>query len=444
MTKLTDYYLGSRGLRFTAVIALALTTALFVFRYPAGPWPPYRVDFDVYRTGGQMLLDGQSLYAGKLDILSPIDLPFTYPPIAAALFTVFTPLPLWAGSMLLTVISIAALVLVFRLILGRFVQRSATDLWWLASGLCVGAIWLQPVADTLKYGQVNILLMTLVVVDMTLGHRRRWGGVLVGLAAAIKLTPLVFLLYFVLRRDWRASITTVASTIGFTTLGFLIAPSDSRQYWTETIFDPGRIGGPIYSQNQSIRGELLRLQVDSSAVWLAVSALVVALIAWTAWRLMAVGAHTPALVVVAFSALYASPLSWDQHWVWVAPLLIFMAYWAIRTSTRVWWALIISGVAIFLSVPHKMLPNRHQVELEWSAWQHIAGSAYLLWGLAAIIAIGVLAPRIPADLPSNMSLLDTRSRDEPASWRGSPTATPSETPRHHSRKRLRRQLRPAP
>lgn len=391
-------YLQSPAARTASIAALLLSAALFVLLYPRGQWPPYKVDFDVYRTGGQRFLSGHPLYDGVLTLQGNFHMPFTYPPIAAVLFAPWSLLPLWLGAMTVTAISVGCLLITIRLVLSRMIDRPASDLWWLAVPATAGCLWLQPVADTLNYGQVNVLLMMLIVIDGTLGSGARWQGVLTGLACAIKLTPLVFLLYFALRREWRTTVRAAASAVVFSTLGLVFAPSDSVKYWTTTLFETNRIGSPVYSQNQSLRGELMRLHIDSSVVWLLCAAVAAVLILWVASRLLAAGADMAALIVVGFVALYASPVSWDQHWVWAALIILVMACWAVRPGAPlVWWASASSGVALLMLVPHKKVPNRNEIELTWTWWQHIPGNAYLLWGMLTLLTIGVLAPRVPAD-----------------------------------------------
>ena len=73
---------------------------------------PYRIDIDVYRTGAQVFLDGGAIYGPMPELSQGGHLPFTYPPIAAALFTVFAIMPLWVGSTLLTLASIACVAIV--------------------------------------------------------------------------------------------------------------------------------------------------------------------------------------------------------------------------------------------------------------------------------------------------------------------------------------------
>lgn len=407
MTALANSYLRSAPARWVALVAFAIGAFLFIFVFPNQPMTPYRIDFDVYRTGAQYFLDGGRLYDQLPQLSQGAYLPFTYPPIAAVLFTVFTIVPVWVGSAIFTAISIGLLFIVMRLVMSRILDRTAAEITWLVLPFAAVALWLGPVRDTLTFGQVNILLMALVVIDALVGRGRWWRGLLVGLAIAIKLTPFVFLLFFVLRRDWRAAVVSVVSALAFHGIGYLLAPKDSVQYWTESLIDTDRIGSPIFANNQSINGELQRLGIDSRAVWFLLALIVGLFIAWVAWQLMRAGTEVGALLVVAMSALFCSPLSWDQHWVWVAPLMMAMTVWGIRTvlpGAVAWWFLVVAGIAIFLIVPHQRVPNRYEVELTWTWWQHLIGSTYLIWGLAVLVALGAVAARLPRDVAPQREL----------------------------------------
>src|SRR5699024_4942311 len=107
--------------------------------------------------------------------------------------------------------------------------------------------------------------MALVLVDVLRGRGRWWGGTLTGLAMAVKLTPAVFLLYFVLRRDWRGLATAIGSALAFTGIGHLLAPEDSVRYWTFAIGAAARSGGLRFSYNQSANGVVYRLGREGPA-----------------------------------------------------------------------------------------------------------------------------------------------------------------------------------
>ncbi len=308
-------------------------------------------------------------------------------------------MPLWLASVILTLVSVGCVAVVLRIVLGQTCERPHAQLWWLVAAAMAVGLWFGPIRETLVIGQVNAVLMVLVVVDAIHGRGKWWGGTLVGLAIAIKLTPAVFLLLFVLRKDWRGAASTVVSFLVFTGIGYLLMPQDSLEYWTRTLLNTERIGNNVSSSNQSINGVLYRVGLDGgirSLVWLVGSMLVGVLIAWVAGRLLKHGHDVAATVTVGFAALFCSPVSWGHHWVWVLPLVVLMLVWTARSAadTRRWLWLAGTGAVVFLVRPQWRLPHGNSVELQWNLLEHIVGNAYLVWSLIALVVVGVSAHRL--------------------------------------------------
>jgi len=286
--------------------------------------------------GAEVWLAGGDLY-GLLPPTSIGHLPFTYPPFAAVVFAPLALVPSAVAGAVFTLLSVAALVLVVVVVLRSLDIRPT---YVLVGVMLPVAMLLEPVRATLFFGQVNVLLMALVVLDC-LVRRPRWPrGALVGLAAAIKLTPAAFVLFFLLRGDRRAAVTALVSFLGAGAIGFALNPAGSRQYWTSIVFDPDRIGGVADAANESLKGLLGRFGVESGLLWLVLAGAVVVLGAMAMRK-----ARNPvdALVLNAFVVLLVSPVSWTHHWVWVVPALI--------VAWRAKPALAVGGVALFLVAP---------------------------------------------------------------------------------------------
>lgn len=398
-----DRYLGSAAGRIVALALVVVGTLLHTVGIPGlQQIPPYRIDLDVYRVGGRVFRDGGDLYGELPQLAEGAHLPFTYPPLSAQLFSLLTVVPLPVASALITVATIAVLALVVQLVLSRTSERSRRDLWWLTVAVMAVALWFGPVRETIGFGQVNVFLMALVLVDVIRGRGRWWGGTLTGLAMAIKLTPAVFLLYFVLRRDWRGLATAAAAALAFTGIGHLLAPDDSARYWSFAIRDPERIGGLAYSSNQSVNGVVYRLGLEdttASVAWFLVAAAIGLGIAWVAWRLLRGGHEVAAAVAVGHVALFCSPVSWGHHWVWAVPAVVLTLVWADRAGRddddeRGWFALAVTGVVIFLSTPQWWVPHSEDRELGWGPVEHLVGDAYLIWAAVFLVVVGVRASRL--------------------------------------------------
>ena len=204
------------------------------------------------------------------------------------------------------------------------------------------ALWLEPVSSNLSLGQVNALLMLLVVADLAAPDRIRFKGAGIGVATACKLVPGIFVVYLVLTRRFRAAAVAAGAFVAMTLAGWVVAPRASDAFWLHGLFlDPSRVAaatGPAFVANQSVRGFLLRSFGDTAgaaAMWV-LSALVIT-VAGLALALLAHrrGEEAVAVVTVAFTALLVSPVSWSHHWVWVAVLLPVLLDVVLRTDGRV-------------------------------------------------------------------------------------------------------------
>jgi alpha-1,2-mannosyltransferase len=371
---------------------------------------PYRIDIDVYRMGGRAWLDDHPLYSDgiKFHTRAGLDLPFTYPPLAAIAFAPFAMLSLPAASAMITVVTLLLLIVSIWIVLTRLdvAERWPTATgapWlrriWLAAAIVAPAVLLlEPIKSNFEFGQINVVLMTLVIADCVPRTTAWPRGVILGIAIALKLTPAVFLLYFLLRRDTRALITTAASAIVASLVGFVFAWTDSVEYWTETIRDTDRIGTATYFTNQNIAGILARLGFGEDlrfGLWVVACFAVLALTVWAARRVLRVGEPMLALMCVAMFGLVVSPVSWSHHWVWVLPTLLVMMVSAYRLQNAPLAAVGAVGVVLTAFVaPMELMPVHH--ESAASLWRQLAGGAYVWWALAVIIVIGTVATRSTA------------------------------------------------
>jgi alpha-1,2-mannosyltransferase len=246
------------------------------------------------------------------------------------------------------------------------------------------------VRNTLNYGQVNVLLMALVAADCLLPRTRWPRGALVGLAAAVKLTPAAFVLFFLCRGDRRAAGTSAVSFAACTAAGFALDWHDSVRYWTSIVVQTGRPGSPLFCANQSIQGVLARAGLDprtpgGTAAWLAASAVVLVLAWYGMRRARAASDGAWALSLNALAALLISPISWSHHWVWAAPALLLLAVRALQDKNRARLAAALAGLAVFAAGPQWWFPHWANREAHWAAWEQVIGGSYVI--LAAVILL---------------------------------------------------------
>jgi alpha-1,2-mannosyltransferase len=387
-----------RGLLMVLNVA-AVVFFLLTVRKGRISFGPYRIDLDVYRIGASVWLRHGDLYGVLPATGSGARLPFSYPPIAAVLLSPLSLVPMAVAGTVLTLSSVALTVLVLRVFLrsvagrsvaGRSVAGPGAGSWWTVAWLLPVALFLEPVRNTLDYGQVNIALMALVSADCLTPGPRWPRGAAVGLAAAVKLTPAAFVLFFLCRGDRRAAGTAAVSFAMATAGGFLLAWHDSVRYWTSIVFQTGRAGDLIYAANQSIQAVLGRAGLDPSkpagtAVWLALS-VVVLVLAWYGMRdALARSADAWALSLNAFAALLISPISWSHHWVWAAPGLLTLAVTSRQRRHRAGLATAAAGLVVFAAAPQWWFPSGGNRESHWAAWEQIIGSSYVIFAAVVLL-----------------------------------------------------------
>jgi len=344
-----------------------------------------RIDLEVYRAGATVVLHGGDLYGPLPRLGGGHELPFTYPPFAALTFIPLAMAGYTVANWLLTALTIAAVAASLRCFAARTPGQAGTRMRRLLPWALPAALLLEPVRSTLTYGQINAVLMALVAVDC-LTRAPRWPrGSGVGIAAALKLTPAVFVLFFLLRRDLRSAARAGLSFAACTGAAFALAPHDSVRYWTQVAYQPARIGGISFAANQSLLGALARLGLAAPArtwLWLALCLLVAALAVTGMRGALNNGQVTSALTLNAAAGLLISPISWSHHWVWAAPaLLTCLAANPKRRRPPAFAVLALLTVAV---APHWLLPSGGGRELHWSWWQQGLGDSYALIGLAAL------------------------------------------------------------
>jgi alpha-1,2-mannosyltransferase len=383
----------SRLVRGLALCVLPILTGLYVGATSFGgsfwPWRPVMVDLEVYRTAGRVLLQGGDFYS------LPGQLQFLYPPLAAVLSVPLALLPGWLVQVGWTVAGVLALLAVLH--------RCGLS-GWVLSLVGSGCLYLvEPVSETLAFGQLGIFLVALVFLDLAPGPRvlpRRLlpEGVLTALAAAIKLTPAIFVVYLLLARRWRAAVVAMLTGILVTLASAVVAPQASWEFWGRLAHgDTGLGHSIIYYTNQSVMADVVRIFGLGSAAPLAGLALsgVVALVGvWAALLWHRLGDVRLALNLCGVAGLLASPVSWLHHFVWVVPLALSLANRRDRPTTRqLPVAFSVLGwlfVGWVVAAPFRRLPNGADVELQWTWSQNALASVTAVLGIALLV-VGIIA-----------------------------------------------------
>ncbi|GLY41593.1 membrane protein [Amycolatopsis sp. NBRC 101858] len=352
-------------------------------------------DSAVYRAGALTLLHGDPLYTRDVLVALPdwVRLPFTYTPAAAPLFLPLALVPsglVWGVIAFLSVVALMVVITVVSSSPGgsSLLGRS----WWaLPAGTAI-ALALEPVWKTLFLGQINLILMAFVVLDVLVLSSRgsRWAGVLIGVAAAIKLTPLIFVPHLFFTGKWKDGLRALGTFVALEAVMFAVIPVDAARFWRDSATDPSRVGSVHWIFNQSLNGLVNR--ATHLAPWsLVVAAGVAAVLAvpavWLVVRLHRRGEDAAALLVTAFYGLLLSPVSWSHHWVWCVPLLTLLV-----VKAR-WWAA--AAVALlFVSQIVMLVPNGGDTEFGWGLGWSVLGNVYVLAAAGGILGLAARELRL--------------------------------------------------
>ncbi|KAA5836262.1 glycosyltransferase 87 family protein [Saccharopolyspora hirsuta] len=388
------------------------------------------IDGEVYRLGAQALLGGRDLYNNLPATESGLMLPFIYPPFAAIVFAPLALVPKAVSTAVIMLVSHLALLAALYAVLkaAPFLRAHSERVLLVTAAVLPLATISEPVLETITYAQINIVLMALVAVDCLwrvdgskkLPYPR---GLLIGLAAGIKLTPLVFLLLPLLRRDLRTIATALLTFLGTALLGFALTFDNARRFWLQEMFASSNVSfGPkftgdasIYAGNQSLRSLLTKIGVPHLTLVFVALAVIALVLAVLGMRHAIRQRDLPTAVVInGVLGLLLSPISWSHHWVWAIPglVLLFGAAWARRD-----WALLLATALItgfFMMGPHWKVPQGKGLELTWNLPQNLIGNAYVYFGLAFLLYNAILwwrARRSPVgDAPAPEPPLTAQAR----------------------------------
>ena len=352
------------------------------------------VDLEVYRAGASAFLHGRDIYQARPRV---IPLPFTYPPFAAVAFAPLAVLPDLVAQVAMSAFSAAALLFSVRALL-RLAAPGMENRrrWAVALAVLAATPLIEPIRDTFRLGQVNLVLMAMVLADLVAIVRGRNGrGVLLGVATAIKLTPGIFILYLLVIGRRRQALTAGVSAAAATLLAGVLMPSASRQYWGRLVFDDRRIGSAGNVWNQSLRGAVARLAGSADrgqAVWLVLALVVACLGMALAARLHAAGEPVLGIGVAAVVGLLVSPISWNHHWVWALPLAVGLWQRALTAPSRTNWWLAGGWTATFCLASIFWWPFARQDDYHLAGLNALSAECYVIVALVVGLVVARGAP----------------------------------------------------
>ena len=355
-----------------AYVSLASVVGALIWLRWGGIRKGIWVDLDVYIRGAAAVMRHEPLYS-----VSVHGLPFTYPPFAAVLYVPLELMGTVGARWVLTVASISCYVVVIVVCARRLRMNLA-----IAAVIGLAGLTFEPFLRTILLGQINLVLLALVVVEC-LVVPARYRGMLIGLATGIKILPGAFILFLILKREWGAvgrAVAVFAVTVG---VGAVFALHDSWLFWRGGFINLSRWGpeNMIGGDNQSLSAAFMRLSHDISpptilVLLMSVGVMTLGLVA--AKRQIDAGNDVNALVCIAFASLLASPISWTHHWVWAVPALLVLVQSRRRVAAAVLGALFVTG-------PMWFTPRGQLLELKHNCWQAAACVSYVVIGLTYLI-----------------------------------------------------------
>jgi alpha-1,2-mannosyltransferase len=346
------------------------------------PWQPNMLDLGVYQRVGGLVLSGGDIFDAQGQ------LPWIYPGFAALLTVPFAFVPFHLAAVLWLVLCTAAL--------AAILYRLGHTGWRLSLLTTAAIVLVQPVRDTLGFGQLAIFLVAAAVLDSMPGPRllrRRVlpEGWLVGVATAVKLTPAVVAAYNFLAGRRKPGLVAFFSFLAATAVGFALLPAASLEYWVKLASgDSGINSGIVFASNQSVLGMWNRLTGEPSRGGLLLSVAVVGLGLVAAVLMHRCGEVPLALCLAGLTSLLGSPISWSHHYVWVVPLAVVL--WQARGLPAYlrWFGL---AYAAWVAVaPFMWLRSGDNVELAYAPWEQLVDNIGIVAGvllLAGSVAVAL-------------------------------------------------------
>ncbi|WP_064741808.1 glycosyltransferase 87 family protein [Hamadaea tsunoensis] len=399
--------LMSTLIRRLATVAVALVAGWFAWRWLFHP--QHLFDLRIYISAEKFWLAGHELYDYAQPDALQGSLYFTYPPFAALLLAPLGMLPLGASFAVVTLGTIACVGLTTWWVTAPLARRLSIPRWY-ALGLALPVVFLiEPIRTTLAFGQINMFLVALILLDLLVLVPRgsRFAGIGIGLATAIKLTPGLFIVYLLVTRRFREAAVAAGTAAGATLLAALVAPNASRDFWLSALWDTSRVGRTDYTANQSINGLLSRLAAPDAPdqkLWLGLALVVTVLGLWRAAIAVRAGDELTGLAIAGLTAGLISPITWVHHMYWFVPAIaaLVLAMVGGDPARRLWlgagalatWLIAVYGVDTFIDwgVAQRPTPGMREFLLR---------NALVLLSLVLVMLI-----------PVGESLLPRRTRTE--------------------------------
>ncbi|GAA2329631.1 hypothetical protein SVIO_025960 [Streptomyces violaceusniger] len=286
--------------------------------------PLWMADLRVYLGAAHNLTRGDDPWA-----LNAQGWSYLYPPPTPWLFVPLTKIGLNSAGLLYTVVNVALLGYVVWAVLRRLMPGSPRRVLLLTVTALPVCSWFGPVADSLLLGNVDLLIMGLVIADFVQLRSTKAHGVLIGIAIALKLQSGLFVVFMLLDRRLRPALTATATFLSVSLASLAVQPDLSRHYWS-TVFPhlSERMGGaPQAIYSNSFLSALVRVTHDGTiarVIWIPLCAVVIVAGAVVMYRASRRDDEILAVVVCGLVSVSITSLAWVHYWVWIVPLAVFL------------------------------------------------------------------------------------------------------------------------
>jgi len=372
---------GRREASWPYVSALAAAIALIAYLLVWGR--RNGLDLEVYRDSVNSWISGRNPY---LLTFTSSGLSFTYPPFALLALSPLTWAPFLVIKWLLRAASLAAATVSVVLVLRDAGATVTQRLWCKAfTWSCIAFIAFEPARSATEYGQIEFILMVIVVAEL-LAAPSRCRGIGIGVAAAVKLTPLAFVIVLAASRDVKSVIRAATSFLVCTGLSWLLWPGLSRVFWFHDVSDPGRVGTVAYGGNQCWYAILHRPPFPASGsevAWVLLSLMALAAAAFVSWRCVNAGQKAPAMVATALAGLLASPISWTHHWIWVLLIPALMPRHRTSGIPRSVQVMLWGLIALTVAAPYWWFSYGRPADIAEAVLPVWASAVLLVWSVTA-------------------------------------------------------------
>lgn len=379
------------------IVALVVTAAVLVEYNPFADIPRMS-DLQVYVGAARWVLDGQPLYEFRV---GGDGLPFTYPPFGVIPFIPFAAVPYTAMKVLALLAAGASVLAIAHLIprtapiftspdglLSRVPATLATPVLCIALGLS------GPVLVGTRLGQISLPLVAVVTLDVLVVCRRwpRFGGLLTGFVAAVKLTPLAVLPALWLAGRRRQALNGAGLFAVLTAIGVAIFPSAMVEYVLHKAGDLPRFGAYQGVPNQGVGALLMRMGLEGTAqkaIYLVLAGVILVLCWHRAGRLLRRGDDFSAVIVIGAGMVAASPISWTHHqvWLWMGLFLVV----ARRGRRQIAWMVLLAVIMTYGSRAH-LTEHLELPSIAWVDWIYANLRAFAAIAIAAVVPIRMLRP----------------------------------------------------